>query len=89
MADKSKALYMSLDNIWFATHTLSELVEEFYVMGGEAIFLNEVHRYPNWAIEVKNIYDSYPTMKIVFTGSSMLEIYQSGGLYCLCNRYNF
>ncbi len=78
VADKSKALYMSLDNIWFTTHTLSELVEEFYVMGGEAIFLDEVHRYPNWAIEVKNIYDSYPDIKIVFTGSSMLEIYQSG-----------
>ncbi len=77
LADKSKALYVSLDNIWFTTHTLSELVEQFYVMGGEHIFLDEVHRYPNWAIELKNIYDSYPDLKIVFTGSSMLEIYQS------------
>ena len=77
IADKSKALYVSLDNIWFTTHTLSELVEQFYVMGGEHIFLDEVHRYPNWAIELKNIYDSYPDLKIVFTGSSMLEIYQS------------
>lgn len=78
VADKTKALYMSLDNIWFATHTLSELVEDFYAVGGNAIFLDEVHHYPNWAIEVKNIYDSFPDMKIVFTGSSMLEIYQSG-----------
>jgi len=78
VVDKTKALYVSLDNIWFATHTLSELVEDFYTIGGNAIFLDEVHRYPNWAIEVKNIYDSYPDMKIVFTGSSMLEIYQSG-----------
>jgi len=77
LTDKSKALYVSLDNIWFTTHTLSELVEQFHVMGGERIFLDEVHRYPNWAIEIKNIYDSYPNMKIVFTGSSMLEIYQS------------
>lgn len=76
--DLSKALYVSLDNLWFTTHTISELVEDFYVMGGEYIFLDEVHRYPNWAVEVKNIYDSYPAMKIVFTGSSMLEIYQSG-----------
>ena len=78
MPDKSKALYVSMDNIWFSTHTLSELVERFYVMGGEVLFLDEVHRYPNWAIEVKNAYDSYPNMKIVFTGSSMLEIYRSG-----------
>ncbi|MCX6308537.1 MAG: AAA family ATPase, partial [Bacteroidia bacterium] len=57
---------------------LSELVEEFHSMGGEFLFLDEVHRYPNWAIEVKNSYDSYPNLKIVFTGSSMLEIHQSG-----------
>jgi len=76
--DKSKALYASLDNIWFANHTLSDLVEQFYTMGGKAIFLDEVHRYQNWAIEVKNIYDNYPDLKIVFTGSSMLEIHQSG-----------
>jgi uncharacterized protein len=78
ISDKSKALYASLDNIWFTTHTLSDLVEQFYVMGGKYVFLDEVHRYPNWAIEVKNIYDSYPDLKIVFTGSSMLEIHQSG-----------
>lgn len=70
-------MYVSLDNIWFTTHTLSELVEPFHIMGGDWIFLDKVHRYPNWAIEIKNIYDSYPNMKIVFTESSMLEIYQS------------
>lgn len=75
--NRSKALYVSLDNIWFSTHTLSELVEQFYIMGGENLFLDEVHRYPDWAKELKHIYDSYPDLKIVFTGSSMLEIYQS------------
>lgn len=70
------ALYVSLDNIWFATHSLFELADEFQKMGGKALFLDEVHKYPTWSREIKNIYDSYPDMKIVFTGSSLLEIHK-------------
>ena len=75
--DKSKALYVSLDNTWFAKHSLLELVRDFYHLGGTHLFLDEVHKYPSWSIEVKNIYDSYPTLRIVFTGSSMLEIFNA------------
>jgi predicted AAA+ superfamily ATPase len=75
--DREKALYVSLDNIWFTQHSLLDLADYFYSYGGTHLFLDEVHRYPTWAIEVKNIYDSYPDMHIVFTGSSMLEIYNT------------
>ena len=75
--DKSKALYASLDNIWFTKHSLSDLAEDFYNLGGMYLFLDEVHKYQSWAVEIKNIYDSYPTMHIVFTGSSMLEIFNA------------
>jgi predicted AAA+ superfamily ATPase len=74
--ERDKALYASLDNVWFATHTLSELAEQFYNYGGTHLFLDEVHRYNGWAVEIKNIYDSYPKIHIVFTGSSLLEIYR-------------
>lgn len=70
----TKALYVSLDNIWFSTHTLSELANYIYTHGVEYLFLDEVHRYPGWVREIKNIYDSYPALHIVFTGSSLLEI---------------
>jgi predicted AAA+ superfamily ATPase len=73
----SKSLYISLDDIWFSTHTLSELAEQFYILGGTHLFLDEVHKYKNWDIEIKNIYDSYPSLNIVFTGSSMLEIFEA------------
>lgn len=69
-----KALYVSLDHLWFSTHTLLELAEYHYIHGGTHLFLDEVHRYPNWKQELKNIYDSYPDMNIVFTGSSLLEL---------------
>jgi predicted AAA+ superfamily ATPase len=76
-AEKSKALYICLDDIWFSTHTLSELVEQFYLHGGTHLFLDEVHKYKNWDVEIKNIYDSYRSLNIVFTGSSMLEIFEA------------
>lgn len=72
-----KALYVSLDNIWFSQHSLWELAESHYNYGGEYLVLDEVHRYKNWSLEIKNIYDSFPGMHIIFTGSSLLEIDQS------------
>ncbi len=50
------------------------MVRDFECQGGEYLFLDEVHKYSGWAQELKNIYDNYPTLKIVFTGSSLLEI---------------
>lgn len=70
----SKALYISLDDLYFSENTLSDLVETFVLKGGEHIFLDEVHKYPNWSVELKNIYDNYPKLKVAFTGSSLLEI---------------
>ncbi|MBI3509595.1 MAG: AAA family ATPase [Bacteroidetes bacterium] len=67
-------LYVSLDNIWFGANTLTSLADEFVKHGGRYLFLDEVHRYPNWSQELKNIYDDHPKLKIVFTGSSLLEI---------------
>ncbi|MCL2650154.1 MAG: AAA family ATPase [Candidatus Azobacteroides sp.] len=74
--EKQKALYASLDNIWFSKNSLWELAEQFNAYGGTHLFLDEVHKYPTWAKEIKNIYDSFPDLNVVFTGSSMLEIHQ-------------
>ena len=68
------SLYVSLDNIWFGENKLSSLVDTFVKSGGKYLFLDEVHKYPNWSQEIKNSYDDYPELKIVFTGSSLLEI---------------
>lgn len=70
----NKALYASCDNLWFSKNTLVDLAETFEKQGGEYLFLDEVHKYPNWAQELKNIYDDFDRLKVVFTGSSLLEI---------------
>ncbi len=72
-----KAIYISLDNLYFSENTLSDFVEDFVARGGEHLFIDEVHKYKNWSVEIKNIYDQYPRLKIVFTGSSLLEILNS------------
>ena len=63
-----------MDDIWFSNNSLVSLVRTFEREGGKYLFLDEVHKYPGWAQELKNIYDNYPSLKIVFTGSSLLEI---------------
>ena len=72
--NRNNAFYVSLDHIWFCNHTLLELTEYLYTHGVTYVFLDEVHRYPDWIREIKNIYDSYPDLHVVFTGSSLLEI---------------
>lgn len=71
-----QVLYVSLDDIYFQANTLSELAAQFYNQGGTHLYLDEVHKYPNWSLEIKNLYDLYKDMHIVFTGSSALEIYR-------------
>lgn len=67
-------LYVDVSHLYFSTHTLLELADEFYKKGGKYLFLDEIHKYRNWSTEIKQIYDTYSSLYIVFTGSSILEI---------------
>jgi predicted AAA+ superfamily ATPase len=72
--DNKKALYVSADDMYFSENKLTELADDFYKNAGEYLFIDEIHKYNDWSRELKNIYDSYPTLKVVFTGSSVLDI---------------
>lgn len=86
--DPTKALYVSADHIWFANHSLINLAEYHYIHGGTHLFIDEVHKYPDWQQEIKNIYDSYPRLNLVVTGSSMLRLEHSlGDLSRRCKLY--
>jgi len=74
LGNTNEVLYVSLDNLWFAEHSLLNLVDFFVKRGGKFLFLDEVHKYPMWSQVIKNIYDDFPNLKVVFTGSSLLEI---------------
>ena len=72
--DLQHVFYVSLDDLWFRTHSLATLTEYLYTHGITHLFLDEVHKYEDWSLSIKNIYDNYPKLHIVYTGSSMLEI---------------
>ena len=71
-----KMFYLSADHLYFSTQTLFDTVEQFVKEGGEQIFIGEIHKYANWSRELKQIYDSFPELKVGFTGSSVLDIYK-------------
>ena len=76
--DMSKAFYMSLDDLYFTTNRLVDVVHKLWQEGITHFFIDEIHKYPygTWAQELKNIYDSYPDTKTVFSGSSLLNIFK-------------
>jgi hypothetical protein len=71
---KDDILYISLDDIFFTENSLIDVIDDFVKNGGKFFFLDEIHKYPHWSREIKNIYDTYPEIKIIFSGSSILEI---------------
>lgn len=69
-----KVLYISADHTFFTTHTLVEVADDFSKEAGSLLVIDEVHKYPDWSRELKQIYDTHPDMKVIFTGSSVLDI---------------
>jgi predicted AAA+ superfamily ATPase len=71
-----QALYMTADHTWFYNHTLLDTAMDWYKQGGRILFIDEVHKYPQWSRELKNIYDGLPEMRVIFSASSALDIYR-------------
>lgn len=71
---KKESLYISADNTFFAGNTLYDIATKFAQEGGRVLYIDEVHKYQNWSKEVKMMYDFLPDLKVVITGSSILEL---------------
>ena len=69
-------LYVSADHLYFVDHPLQDLVDDFVKEGGTHLYIDEVHKYKGWSRVLKQAYDVYPKLRIVFTGSSVLDIRQ-------------
>lgn len=72
--DPKHSLYVTADHPWFYDHSLLDLARQFRKYGGTLLLIDEIHRYPNWSRELKNIYDGSPELQVVFTASSVLDI---------------
>ena len=72
--DRESALYVTADHPWFYDHSIIDLARQFSKYGGTHLFIDEIHRYPNWSREIKNMYDGLPDLQVIFTASSVLDI---------------
>ena len=76
--DISKALYVSADDIYFTVHTLIDTAKKFFAEGGKVLYIDEIHKYGGWSTEVKLMYDQLPLLKVVYSGSSILDLKKGG-----------
>ena len=75
--DNTSVAYVAMDDLFFNDTKLYDFASDFSKHGGKVLLLDEVHKYPNWSREIKLIYDNFPDLKIIFTSSSILEIFKS------------
>jgi uncharacterized protein len=70
----AETLYVTAEDFYFADKKLIDLADAFVKRSGKHLFIDEIHKYNNWAKELKLIYDYHPGLHVVFTGSSVLDI---------------
>lgn len=71
---RENSLYVTAEDFYFASHKLTDLADNFVKTGGKYLFIDEIHKYKDWSKELKLIYDYHSELKVVFTGSSVLDI---------------
>ena len=80
-------LYVTAEDFYFAENKLVDLADRFVKMGGKYLYIDEIHKYPNWSKELKLIYDYHSGLNVVFIGSSVLDIKKgSADLSCATIR---
>ena len=75
---RNVSLVVFADDIYFSKNTLLDLADTFYKNGGKYLYIDEIHKYPNWSTEIKNIYDQIPDLNIIYTGSSIKKKKKGG-----------
>jgi len=86
--DRSKAFYASVDSSYFGVNSIVDLAEYVYTHGVTHLFLDEVHKYHGWDQQIKEVYDAFPKLHVVITGSSMLRLEESDAdLGRRCRQY--
>ena len=72
--DVEKCLYLSADNVEAAAAGLFSIASEYFAFGGKALIIDEIHKYPDWQVELKNIVDTFRGKKLLVSGSSSLDL---------------
>lgn len=73
-----ETLYVQADDFYFTTHRLFDLAYDFQANGGKYLYIDEIHKYRNWTVDIKQIYDQLPLLHVVYSGSSLLDLEKGG-----------
>lgn len=67
-------LYINMNNFYFCGHRLADFAGEFYQSGGKVLLIDQIFKYPNWSAELRECYDRFSGLKVVFTVSSVMDL---------------
>ncbi len=74
--DIKESLYINLNSFYFTGRKIAGFADEFYKRGGKVLVIDQIHKYSNWAIEIKECYEQLPELKIIFSASPVLRIFE-------------
>lgn len=67
-------LYVNLNSFYFTRRKIFNFADEFYKKGGKTLILDQINKYPDWAKELRDCYDQFPDLKIIFSTSPVLRV---------------
>lgn len=73
IADR-QCLYVNMNNFYFQAHGIFDFAKDFVMCGGKVLLIDQVFKQPNWSAELRKCHDELPSLKIVFTGSSVMRL---------------
>jgi len=86
--NKRDCLYINLNHFYFTEVTIFEFAKEFAANGGKTLLLDQIYKYPNWSVELKQCYEQIPDLKIVFTGSTVMKLGENENIASFVDVYN-
>lgn len=86
--NKRDCLYINMNNFSFTCRTIYDFAEEFFFKGGKTLLIDQVFKYPNWQVELRKCYEAFPELKIIFTGSTVVQLHESTEIAPIVRHYN-
>lgn len=86
--EKRDCLYVNMNNFSFTCRTIFDFAKEFYYKGGKTLLIDQVFKYPNWAAELRECYEKFPELKIVFSTSTVMKLLENPEISSIVKHYN-
>ncbi|MDU1889258.1 MAG: AAA family ATPase [Dysgonomonas sp.] len=86
--DRRDCLYINMNQFYFTVRTITSFAQEFVERGGRTLLLDQVYKYPNWSQELRECYELFPQLKIVFAGSTLMKLSEDTEISSIVNAYN-